>query len=216
MYVWPFTSVLDDQARLLQLASVCGGICGLVFVILGLVISLEIFIVLLVYQMITYPGEVSTALLFLICVFGAALVTILACLFASLFIYFRRRKLYSQRRVAERRRRPPGACATIYEGKFGMLQLRWARWRSNTVTCAYALMNIPRTKTRMPERSWSSLGGDAESVTPVRSSITCLCDLPKRHSCGSWVLDEWQDRSRPNRQLQYDWKYSPTWVNPSH
>ena len=118
MYVWPFTSVLNDQARLLQLASVCGGICGLVIVILGLVISLEIFIVLLVYQMITYPGEVSTALLFLICVFGAALVSVIACLFASLFVYFRRRKLYSQRRVTERRRRPPGACATIYEGKF--------------------------------------------------------------------------------------------------
>ena len=118
MHVWPFTSVLDDQARLLQLASVCGGICGLVIVILGLVISLEIFIVLLVYQMITYPGEVSTALLFLICVFGAALVSVIACLFASLFVYFRRRKLYSQRRVTERRRRSPGACATIYEGKF--------------------------------------------------------------------------------------------------
>ena len=118
MHVWPFTSVLDDQARLLQLVSVCGGICGLVIVILGLVISLEIFIVLLVYQMITYPGEVSTALLFLICVFGAALVSVIACLFASLFVYFRRRKLYSQRRVTERRRRSPGACATIYEGKF--------------------------------------------------------------------------------------------------
>ena len=140
MYVWPFTSVLDDQARLLQLASVCGGICGLVFVILGLVISLEIFIVLLVYQMITYPGEVSTALLFLICVLGAALVTVLACLFASLFIYFLRRKLYSQRRVAERRRRSPGACATIYEGKFddgaAALGMMDACMRSDTVTCA--------------------------------------------------------------------------------
>ena len=38
----------------------------------------------------------------------------------------------------------------------------------------------------------------------------------KRHSCGSWVLDEQQDWSRPNRQFQYDRKYSPTWVNPSH
>ena len=150
MYVWPFTSVLDDQARLLQLASVCGGICGLVFVILGLVISLEIFIVLLVYQMITYPGEVSTALLFLICVFGAALVTVLACLFASLFIYFRRQKLYSQRRVTERRRRSPGACATIYEGKFddgaaalGMMDAMHEVRHSHV---CYALMNIPRTK----------------------------------------------------------------------
>ena len=152
MYVWPFTSVLDDQARLLQLASVCGGICGLVFVILGLVISLEIFIVLLVYQMITYPGEVSTALLFLICVFGAALVTILACLFASLFIYFRRRKLYSQRRVAERRRRPSGACATIYEGKFddgaaalGMYIRMWMHEIRHSHVC-YALMNVEHSK----------------------------------------------------------------------
>ena len=116
MYVWPFTSVLDDHHRLFQLASVCGGICGLVVVILGLAISLEIFIVLLVYQMITSPGEVPTALLFLVCVFGTALLTVFACLFASL-IYFRRRRLYSQRRITERRKRPPSACATIYEGK---------------------------------------------------------------------------------------------------
>ena len=141
MYVWPFTSVLNDQARLLQLASVCGGICGLVIVILGLVISLEIFIVLLVYQMITYPGEVSTALLFLICVFGAALVSVIACLFTSLFVYFRRRKLYSQRRVTERRRRPPGACATIYEGKFddgaAALGMRWANAESDSSHVMY-------------------------------------------------------------------------------
>lgn len=128
MYVWPFTSVLDDGHRLLQLASVCGGICGLVFVILGLAISLEIFIVLVVYQMIT-SGEVSTALLFLVCVFGTALLTVFACLFIFLFIYFRRRRLYSQRRVTERRKRSPTACATIYEGK-DRVQLRWGVGRS--------------------------------------------------------------------------------------
>lgn len=120
MYVWPFTSVLDDHHRLFQLASVCGGICGLVFVILGLAISLEIFIVLLVYQMIT-SGEVSTALLLLVYVFGTALLTVFACLFAFLLIYFRRRRLYSQRRVTERRKRP---CATIYEGKDGRVDPR--------------------------------------------------------------------------------------------
>ena len=121
MYVWPFTSVLDDHHRLFQLASVCGGICGLVFVILGLAISLEIFIVLLVYQMIT-SGEVSTALLLLVCVLGTALLTVFACLFAFLLIYFRRRQLCSQRRVTERRKRPPTACTAIYEGKDGRVQ----------------------------------------------------------------------------------------------
>ena len=121
MYVWPFTSVLDDHHRLFQLASVCGGICGLVFVILGLAISLEIFIVLLVYQMIT-SGEVSTALLLLVCVLGTALLTVFACLFAFLLIYFRRRRLCSQRRVTERRKRLPTACTAIYEGKDGRVQ----------------------------------------------------------------------------------------------
>ena len=51
-------------------------------------------------------------------------------------------------------------------------------YTAEEVRYCYALMNIPRTKT-INTTIGNGLRGfrDAESVSPVRSNIACLCDL---------------------------------------
>ena len=66
--------------------------------------------------------------------------------------------------------------------------------RSNAVKCTYTLMNIPRTKSHQHNnrkccatKTRIGLGEfhDAETVSPVSSNITCLCDF---QTALTWML----------------------------